>query len=80
VISRARINESMFRHTSKGREALAPPGEGGEHVHYQPKKSVGIGCITSRPRPSVTFFEVLAYEMGCNVQTAKELWEKGLLK
>jgi len=80
VISRARINESMFRHTAHGREALAPPGEGGEHVHYQPKKSVGIGCITSRPKPTVTFFEVLAYELGCNVDTAKKLWEQGLIK
>jgi hypothetical protein len=80
VIQRARTHETLFRHGPKGREALAPPGEGGEHVHYQPKKSTGLGCITSRPKPSVTFWEVLAYELGCNVTTAKELWEKGLIK
>ena len=80
MISRARINEATFRHTAQGREALAPPGEGGEHVHYQPKKSVGIGCITSRPKPTVTFWEVLAYELGCNVDTAKKLWKQGLVK
>jgi len=82
VIARARANESLFRRSSKGREALAPPGEGGSHVHYQPKKSVSLGCITSRPKSSsgVTFFEMLAYELGCNVATAKALWDKGLIQ
>ena len=80
MISRARINESMFRHAAGGREALAPPGEGGEHVHYQPRKSVGIGCITSKPASTVTFWERLAYELGVNVDTARKLWEQGLVK
>lgn len=81
MISRARVEESMFRHTAKGREALAPPGEGGNHVHYQPKRSVGIGCITSRPKSQeLTFFERLAFELGCNVTTAKRLWQEGLVK
>jgi hypothetical protein len=80
VISRARVNETLFRRSSKGREALAPPGEGGEHVHYQHRRSVGIGCITSRKDSGVTFWEMLAYELGVTVTTAKELWEKGLIK
>ena len=80
MISRARVEETLFRHTAKGREALAPAGEGGNHVHYQPRKAVGIGCITSRPRQELTFFERLAFELGCNVQTAKKLWEEGLVK
>jgi hypothetical protein len=80
VIARARVHESLFRHSAKGREALAPPGEGGNHVHYQPKRSVGVGCITSRPQQEVTFFERLAYELGCNVVTARRLWEEGLVK
>lgn len=80
VISRARVNESLFRRSSKGREALAPPGEGGEHVHYQHHRSVGVGCVTSRKDGGVTFWEMLAFELGVNVQTARELWEKGLIK
>lgn len=80
MISRARVEETMFRHTAKGREALAPPGEGGNHIHYQPRRSVGIGCITSRPRNELTFFERLAFELRVNVQTAKSLWEQGLVK
>jgi len=79
-MSRARVNESMFRHTAHGREALAPPGEGGEHVHYQPRRSVGIGCVTSRPESKITFWERLAYELGVHVDTAKKLWEQGLVK
>jgi len=80
MISRARINETMFRHSAKGREALAPPGEGGTHVHYEPRRSVGVGSITSRRQPTATFWEVLAYELGCNVTTAKRLWEEGLIQ
>lgn len=80
MIARARIHETLFRHGAKGREALAPPGEGGNHVHYQPKRSVGIGCITSRPQQEVTFWERLAFELGTTVPTAKRLWEEGLVK
>jgi hypothetical protein len=58
---------------------LAPPGEGGTHVHYEPRKSVGIGCITSR-KGELTFFERLAFELGVNVSTARKLWEQGLIK
>jgi len=80
LIARARVHESLFRHGSKGREPLAPPGEGGNHMHYRPRKSVSIGCITSRPRQELGFFELLAFEMGCNVATAKQLWHEGLVK
>lgn len=92
MIARARVHETLFRHGPKGREAMAPPGEGGDHVHYQAKKSVGIGCVTSRPRPAVTFWEQLAWSLsgegdstkalvpGCTVRQAKALFEQGLIK
>lgn len=74
--SAARINESVFRTTAGGREALAPPSEGGDHVHYQPKGRVGLGCITSRPRNAVTFMEVVAFEAGCTVAEIEELLKR----
>jgi hypothetical protein len=77
VIARAQSYETAFRTTGRGREPLAPPS--GEHVHYQPRRGVGIGSITSRPRPSVTFWELLAFKLGCNVTTAKRLYEEGLI-
>jgi len=75
-----RTDETSFRRGKHGREPIAAPGSGGDHVHYQPSKQTGLGCITSRPRPTVTFWEQLAYELGCNVTTAKALWEQGLIK
>lgn len=80
VIDRARTSECQFRRVSGGREQMAPPNQGGTHVHYSVRERVGIGCITSRPRPTVTFFEQLAYELGCNAETAKKLYEQGLVK
>jgi hypothetical protein len=79
MISQSRSYESSFRRSAGGREALASTGQG-EQIHYTPCKHAGIGCITSRPKPSVTFWELLAYELGCNVTTAKELWDKGLIR
>lgn len=76
----ARVLETMFRHTAKDREALAAPGEGGTHVHYQPRRSVGIGCITSRRGPRLGFFELLAMELGVTVAKAKQLWQEGKVK
>jgi hypothetical protein len=40
---------------------------------------VGIGSITSRSS-KITFFELLAYELGCTVTTAKRLYEEGLIR
>lgn len=80
MISRARVHESLFRSGPNGREALAPPGEGGSHIHYSPRRSVGIGCITSKKSVDLTFFERLARELNCTPRTARELWEKGLIK
>ena len=77
---RARANESRFRHTAAGREAIAPPNEGGSHVHYQPRRSVGLGCITSKPRPTVTFLEVLSYETGLTVEQVRKALERDELK
>jgi hypothetical protein len=73
-------NDSPHRKSKRGREGLAKPSDPGEHVHYEAKKSVGIGCITSRRSGGVTFWEQLAFELGCNVETARALWEKGLIK
>lgn len=77
MIARAQSYETSFRTTAGGREPIASPS--GEHVHYQPRRSVGIGAITSRPRPTCTFFELLAFQLGCNVATAKRLYEEGLI-
>jgi len=71
--------ETSFRHGKRGREAMVPAGQG-DKIHFQPSKQAGLGCITSRPNPTVTFWEVLAYEMGVNVTQAKQMWEQGLIK
>jgi hypothetical protein len=81
MIARSRIEESSFRHSARGREPLAPPGAGGTHIHYSGSSRSGIGCITSRDKRSeITFFELLAYELKCNVATAKRLYEEGLIR
>lgn len=92
MIARARVHETLFRHSSGGREPLAPPREGGDHVHYQPRRSAGLGVITSRARPTHTFWELLAWELsgagdpsraivpGCTVSQAKALHREGLIK
>lgn len=74
-----RITLGAWRNTPHGRDALCAAGENGRHVHYTPRKSVGIGCKTSRDRPSATFFEVLAYEMGKSVTEVQKLYDRGLL-
>lgn len=92
MIARARVYETLFRRTAKGREAMAPPGEGGDHVHYQPTQKVGIGVVTSKKRHEWSFFQVLAFELAgsgdpakatvpfCTVAQAQHLWQQGLLK
>lgn len=92
MIARARVHETLFRNGPGGREPLAPPGEGGTHVHHQPSKQVGLGCITSRQRPEVTFWELLAWTLsgegdpsralvpGCTVAQAMRLHAEGLIK
>lgn len=75
-----RTQERHFRHSPRGREPLSAPGQGGEHVHYSPSTKVGLGCITSRkPTGAPTFFELLAYELGCTVTAAKQAYEEGLV-
>lgn len=72
--------ESLFRTTAKGREPLASAGESGEHVHYQPARRVGIGCITSRrpgERKTVTFYEALAIRLGVTLSEAMRLHQSG---
>lgn len=72
-MERARINETLFRTTAHGREALAPPGEGGSHVHYQPRRRVGLGCVTSRPAGSLTDEEYLALEHGLTLAQVRAI-------
>lgn len=43
-----------YRSAGGSREPLAAPGEGGDHVHYQPSRQHGIGVLTSR-RPATLF-------------------------
>jgi len=78
VIQR-RTQDRHYRHSARGREPLAAPGQGGDHVHYQPTTKAGIGCITSRPQTTHTFFELLAFELGCTVTAAKRAYEEGLI-
>ena len=69
--------ESLFRTTAKGREPLASSGD---HVHYQPARRVGIGCITSRrpgERKTVTFYEALAIRLGVTLSEAMRLHQSG---
>lgn len=92
MIRRARLEDTLFRHTAHGREPLAAPSSGGDHVHYQPTKRVGLGSITSRDRKSpYTFWELLAFELSgagdpnaarvpfCTPRMAKDLFDQGLL-
>ncbi len=72
-MERARINETLFRTTAHGREALAPPGEGGTHVHYQPRRRVGLGCITSTPPGALTDEEFLALQHGLTLAEVKTI-------
>ena len=74
------VRETLFRHTARGREALASPGQGGSHVHYQPRRSVGLGCITSRRHQPPTFFEVLAFELGVHIDEARRRWLAGEIR
>lgn len=71
-----RLESSLYRTTSAGREPLAPPNEGGTHVHYVGLRRAGLGCITSRRRGETappTFYERLAYELGVNIAEARRL-------
>lgn len=58
-----RIEETLFRRTANGREALAPAGETSGHVHYQPVRRAGIGTITSTSKKPFTFYQYLAFEL-----------------
>lgn len=72
-VIRTRVYESMFRRGPKGLEPLAPPGEGGAHIHYVTSKRSGIGCITSRRAGSLTDEEFLALKHGLTVAEVRRL-------
>ncbi len=88
MIRRQRLDETQYRHGAKGREPLAPPGAGGDHVHYQPLKRAGIGVITSRKQKDngITCWELLAFRLSeqtgqrITVQAAKRAFEEGLIR
>ena len=88
MIRRQRLDEAQFRHSAKGREPLAPPGAGGDHVHYTPLKRAGLGCITSRKPPDngIGFFELLAFRLSeqtgqyVTVAAAKKAFFEGLIR
>ena len=77
-MERARINETLFRTTAHGREALAPPGEGGTHVHYVGCKRVGLGCVTSRPAGALTDEEFLALQHGMTLAQVRAVLREAL--
>lgn len=92
MIARCRMEDALFRHTARGREAIAKAGENADHAHYKPTGHVGIGTITSRPKDSYTFYQYLAFELSgagdpskaivpfCTVAQAIKLHAAGLVK
>ena len=84
--------DSQFRCTARGREAVARAGESAHHVHVPTNSRVGIGAITSRRPEKLDFWQRLALELAgagdpsravvpfCTVAQARELFEKGLVK
>ena len=82
VVEACMTPDSLFRQSARGREPLASPAERGEHVRYEPSRKVGIGSITSRrlgERRPLTFFEVLALQMGVTLAEAERLHREGLV-
>lgn len=79
MICRGNPTESSFRSTARGREPIASAGAG-THLHHEPRRSAGVGCITSREPRALTFFEELAFALGCNVETARRAYQEGLVK
>lgn len=72
-MQRTRVIESMFRSGARGREPLAPPGEGGNHVHYQASRRIGVGCVTSRPASASTAEEYLAFKHGLTIAEVRKI-------
>lgn len=92
MIARCRMEDALFRHSSRGREPLAAAGESSNHAHYSPSKKVGIGSTTSRTKETFTFWQYLAFELAgggnpekavipfCTVEQAKRLHAEGLIQ
>lgn len=91
MIARCRMEDALFRHSSRGREPLAAAGESANHAHYQSSQSPGIGTITSRSKDQFTFWQYLAFELAgagdparaivpfCTVEQAMKLHAEGLI-
>lgn len=71
--NRARVIETLFRTGKGGREPLAPPGEGGTHIHYQASRQTGIGTKTSRQPGAATDVEYLAWKHGVTVSEVRRI-------
>lgn len=92
MIARCRHEDALFRHTAKGREALAPAGESSNHAHVSTTSKAGIGSITSRTQDTWSFWQRLAFELAgagdpskaivpfCTVEMARKLHAEGLIK
>jgi hypothetical protein len=63
---------AIYRRSPTGRDVISSAGEVSRIQHYEPRKSVGIGCITSR-RSAGTVIERLAIELGITVKDARRL-------
>lgn len=72
-MDRARAIETLFRKGKGGLEPLAPPNEGGTHVHYQATRLCGVGCKTSRSPAASTDEEWLAFQHGITVAEVRKL-------
>lgn len=72
-MDRARVIETMFRAGKGGREPLAPPGEGGSHVHYAASRRIGVGVITSRNPHAASDEEFLAWRHGLTVTEVRKI-------
>lgn len=77
VANRARVVETLFRSGKGGREPLAPPGEGGTHVHHQSSRRCGIGAVTSRPAGASTNEELLAFMHGLTIAQVRQMLAEG---
>lgn len=81
---------SAFRRRAGDRESIPSCGE--RSAHYRSSSAVGIGAITSRPKNTWSFYQVLAFELAgagdpskaivpfCTAAQAERLHSEGLVK
>jgi hypothetical protein len=67
-------SESSYQYSHKGERLPLLPAEscaGRVNIHVPTISRAGIGCITSRERGQIGFWELKALELGCTVAEAK---------